>query len=266
MRLVLALEARGGGGAGARGASLEELSGVGSSAVGSTPEYSTGTAFPGDPRASGVGGFVGLDRLLETRRRNPRIVIQAAEQKLREDLGRLPGEPISWLAWAREDLVPQVRTYHTLSRVLVMVAGAIDEGRVRGAECQHAMLLHIMRVLEDAARREGHDLGPCYPLLGLPDPVLGQEVGLAPIERSVLAAYHRDRSALASALGGGDRSRGRGGGGDAAAGSPQPAPVPKPKAVPKPKPTPKPKGPAAKAASAARTAAAAESGGSSGGG
>ena len=63
--------------------------------------------------------------------------------------------------------------------------------------------------------------GHAFRLLGLPDPVLGQEVGLAPIERSVLAAYHRDRAAVSSAIGGTVRGRPAAGGdsGDAAAGA-----------------------------------------------
>lgn len=157
-----------------------------------------------------------------------------------------------------------VRSYHTLSRVLVMVSGCIDEGRVRGPACQHAMLLHVMRVLEDAVYRDGHDLGPCYPLLGLPDPVLGQQAGLAPIERSVLAAYHRDTQAVAAAIGGGGRSRGGGlTGGDAAGGPAQGAEA---KAKAKAKPKGDGKGsPASKAAAAAKQAARQGSGGEGGG-
>ena len=148
-----------------------------------------------------------------------------------------------------------VPTYHTLSWVLVMVAGCIGEGRVRGPACQYAMLMHMMRVLEDGVLRDGHDLSPCFPLLGLPDPVLGQEVGLAPIERSVLAAYHRDRAAVSSAIGGAVRGRAAGGGGsgDAAAGPPSLG-----QAAAKAKPKPKPLRDNAKASPAAKAAAAAK--------
>ena len=80
MCLVVVLEGRSGGHRGSRGASMEELFGLRAGAVGNTGEYGSGSAFPGDSRASGVGGLVGLDRLLETRRRNPDVMIQASEQ------------------------------------------------------------------------------------------------------------------------------------------------------------------------------------------
>ena len=116
--------------------------------------------FPGDPRSSGIGGIVGLERLIRMRRSNPEIVIGAAEAQLWNELGLMPQHPASWLHWAQEDLVPQVSSYVTLSRCLVLVAGVIDEGRLRGLKAQHALLIHIMRGLEDACYREGHDMGP----------------------------------------------------------------------------------------------------------
>ena len=64
--------------------SYQELFGIGAGPAGNYGEYSVGNVFPGDPRASGVGGYVGLERLLETRRRHPDVVIQASEQQLRE--------------------------------------------------------------------------------------------------------------------------------------------------------------------------------------
>ena len=133
-------------------------------------------------------------------------------------------EPVSWLRHARDDLVPMVPTHITLSRCVVLIAGAIDEGRMRGLEAQHALLIHVMRILEFACCNEGHDMGPAWPLCGLPDPARPPEPGFAPIERATLAAYHRDQAGLRTAMaatatrGVAHHVRTSGGGGDAGGG------------------------------------------------
>ena len=81
-----------------------------------------------------------------------------------------------------------------------------------------------MRILEFACCHESHDMGPAWPLCGLPDPSRPPEPGFAPIEQATLAAYHRDTACLRTAMGTtatrdmAPTSRATGGGGDAGGG------------------------------------------------
>eukprot|EP00971_Amphidinium_carterae_P200783 3984350-Amphidinium_carterae.1 len=61
------------------------------------------------------------------------------------------------------------------------------------------MLWHVYRVLESAAVSERHDMSYAWPLLGIEDPGSKPRLGLAPVESAGLAAFHRDRLALAAA-------------------------------------------------------------------
>eukprot|EP00974_Lingulodinium_polyedra_P016467 1595457-Lingulodinium_polyedra.AAC.1 len=61
-----------------------------------------------------------------------------------------------------------------------ILAAALDEGRARGPQHQHAFLYHAYRVVEMAAATEGHDLAWGWPLLGIDDPGGQPRPGLAP--------------------------------------------------------------------------------------
>ena len=69
----------------------------------------------------------------------------------------------------KERLLQHCGYFRTLRRVIVMVAGALDGGRIGGFERQHAMLCQICRILEPGAKDNGHDLVWGWPLLGLSD-------------------------------------------------------------------------------------------------
>ena len=74
------------------------------------------------------------------------------------------GESWSWQRHAKAHLLHHCGHFRTLRRVIVMVAGALDEGRIGGFERQHVMLCQIYGILESAAKDSGHDLvwvGPC---------------------------------------------------------------------------------------------------------
>ena len=64
----------------------------------------------------------------------------------------------SWQRNAKEHPLHHCGHFRTLRRVIVMVAGAIDEGRSGGFERQHAMLCQIYGMLESAAKDSGHDM------------------------------------------------------------------------------------------------------------
>ena len=49
-----------------------------------------------------------MERLIRMRRNRPEVVIAASESQLREDLGLLGHEPVSWLRHAQNDLVPLI--------------------------------------------------------------------------------------------------------------------------------------------------------------
>eukprot|EP00971_Amphidinium_carterae_P296090 5881307-Amphidinium_carterae.1 len=144
-------------------------------------------------------GMVNLERLISTRRLHPAVVIAASEKAAKESLQVMPGESWSVTRHANTALMPHCGNFVTLKRCIAMVSAALDEGRTRGYAQQHALLWHIYRVLESAAVSERHDMSYAWPLLGIEDPGSRPRVGLAPIESAGLAAFHRDRLALAAA-------------------------------------------------------------------
>ena len=81
------------------------------------------------------GGHAQAQRTLRTRHEYPGVIIAAHET--------LPGESWSRQRNAREHLLHHCGHFRTLRRVVVMVAGALDEGRIGGFERQHAMLCQI---------------------------------------------------------------------------------------------------------------------------
>ena len=200
-RLVDALEARGGG----RGAGPDPaFFGLGVDGAASPEEYGLGFGSlvgggGGSRVGAGAQGLVNLERLIATRRTHPSVVTAANDEAIRAALNVLPGESWSVSRHAEVRLLPHAGSFLTLKRVAVMLAAALDEGRMRGLEHQHAFLYHAYRVVEAAVLTEGHDLSWAWPLLGIPDPARGPEPGLAPVEAAGLAAFHRDRVALAAA-------------------------------------------------------------------
>ena len=79
------------------------------------------------------------------------------------------------------------------------MSACLDEGRVRGGAHQHALLVHAYRVFESAAVSPTRDLTWAWPILGLDDPSTSRQPGFVPMENAALAAFHRDRLALATA-------------------------------------------------------------------
>ena len=104
------------------------------------------------------GGHARVQRILSTRHENPGVIIAAHETRVREDLMTLCKESWSWQRHAKEHLLHHCGQFRTLRTVIVMVAGALDEGRIGGFERQHAMLCQIYRILESGAKDSGHDL------------------------------------------------------------------------------------------------------------
>ena len=72
---------------------------------------------------------------------------------------------------------------------------------LRGTEAQHVFLWRCDRTLELTAVAEGHDLSAGWPLLGVPDPGGPRRPELAPVELTMLAAFHRDQQLLIHFLG-----------------------------------------------------------------
>ena len=132
--------------------------GLGAGAVGSADDYeaAAGSLLGGgvDARVAGASGILGLERIVATRRAHPKVVVAANDRVTREALGLLPGESLSVQRHARELLIPQAGNFSTLKRMAIMIAGALDEGRQRGAVDQHALLWHMYRVIESAALSE----------------------------------------------------------------------------------------------------------------
>ena len=99
-----------------------------------------------------------VQRIRRTHRECPGVIIAARETRVREDLTTLPAESWSWQRHAKGRLLHHCGHFLTLRRVIVMVAGALNEGRIGGFERQHAMLYQIYRILESGAKETGHGL------------------------------------------------------------------------------------------------------------
>ena len=105
-------------------------------------------------RLQRLGGHVQVQRILRTRHEYPGVLIAAHETRVREGLMTLPGESWSWQRHAKEHFFHHCGHFRTLRRVIVMVAGALDEGGF----VRHAMLCLIYRKLEIGAKDNGHDV------------------------------------------------------------------------------------------------------------
>ena len=68
-----------------------------------------------------------FDRLLETRRQRPKVIITFAEVQLRETMWLLLDGPMSWQLSSRHELLPLIRNYVTLWRMVSILAAATDE-------------------------------------------------------------------------------------------------------------------------------------------
>ena len=121
------------------------------------------------------------------------LSLRRTRRGVREDLMTLPGESWSWQRHAKEHLLHHCGHFRTLRRVIVMVAGALDEGRIGGFERQHATLCQICGILESAAKDSGHDLAWRWPLLGLSDSDARPDVHWSPAEDSEVIAGQRKR-------------------------------------------------------------------------
>ena len=93
----------------------------------------------------------------------------------------LPSESWSWQRHAKEHLLHHCGHLRTLRRVIVMMAGALDEGRFGGFERQH---VHV--ILESGAKDNGHDLVWGWPS----DPDARPDVHWSPAEASAVVAWH----------------------------------------------------------------------------
>ncbi len=108
-----------------------------------------------------------MERLVAARRQSPEVTITANERAMQEQMGVYPGEPWTASRHARQELMPQCGNLTTLKRIRAVLAAALDEGRLRGAQQQHTFLWHAYRVFENAAVTEGHDVSWAWPLLGI---------------------------------------------------------------------------------------------------
>ena len=144
----------------------------------------------------GVGGLWALERIKRTRRERPDLVLEAAENIAREQMGVLPGEPWNWRRHAEQELLPLCGNFTTLKRMIALVAACLDEGRTFGPEQQQALLQHTYKVLEATARDPAHEMHWSWPLLGISDPAGRKRSNFAPGEAAALVAYHRDEAAL----------------------------------------------------------------------
>ena len=72
----------------------------------------------------------------------------------------LPGESWSWQRYVREHLLHHCGHSRTLRRVIVLVAKALEGGRIGGSEWQHAMLCQMYGILESAAKDSGQSTLP----------------------------------------------------------------------------------------------------------
>ena len=126
--------------------------------AGMGPVFGGGSGLETARGLGSLGGAVGLERLLATRRRHPDVTIAANERGVREGLGVLSNEPWSVLRHARSEVLPHAGSFLTLKRIIVVLAAAIDEGRTRGALQQQAFLWHAYRVFEGDAQSSSHNL------------------------------------------------------------------------------------------------------------
>ena len=148
---------------------------------------------PGGRGLQRLGGHAQVQRMLRTRHECPGVIIAAHETRVREDLMTLPRESWSWQRHAKEHLLHHCGHFRTLRRVIVMVAGALDEGRIGGFERQHATLCQICGILESAAKDSGHDLAWTWPSLGLSDSDARPDVHWPPAQVSTVIAGQRKR-------------------------------------------------------------------------
>ena len=160
----------------------------------------------GLPAQGRVGGLWALERIKRTRRERPELVVEAAENIAKEQMGVLEGEAWNWRRHAEQELQPCTGNFTTLKRMIAMVAAALDEGRSYGLPQQQALLVHIYKVLEATARDPNHEMQWPWPLLGISDPGGRKRSNWAPGEAAALVAFHRDEAALEDSkkkLGGG---------------------------------------------------------------
>ena len=89
---------------------------------------------------SKTSGHLAVSRMKRTRRDHPEIVAASSEELLKEEMHVLPNESWSVTRHAEQEVIPACGTFTTLKRLIIMLAGAIDEGRTVSLESQHAML------------------------------------------------------------------------------------------------------------------------------
>ena len=178
---------------GQRGGSVEDDFGLGTSAMGSEDEYAGLWNGEAARSASRPGGALAIERIRRTREVHPEVVVVSHEKTARQSMGVLPGEAWSWRRHCYDQVLPHVKTFRTLRRMLVAVAAGLDEGRMGGPDRMAAYFHHLYRVLESAAKEPGHDLAWGFPVLGIEDPDSGRsKAGWAPAEDAALAAYHKE--------------------------------------------------------------------------
>jgi len=161
--------------------------------------FGNAEAYGGIPGIESRSGLAQLQRLLRTRRSHPEAVIGSHESIAKERLGALTGDSWTWRRYVAQELLPFCGNFVTLKRLVVMLAGALDEGRQGSLLQQHAYLTQALAVAEGAAKDPNHDLGWGWPMLGLPDPGERPIAHWAPVESSAVAAFHKEQMTLAEA-------------------------------------------------------------------
>jgi hypothetical protein len=203
---------------GQKGGSLEDDFGLGTGAMGSEEEYAELWNGESARSATKPTGLLAIEKIRRTRELHPEVVIVSHEKTARQVMGVLPGEAWSWRRHCADQVLPHVRTFRTLRRMLVAVAAGLDEGRMGGPDRMAAYFHHLYRVLESAAKEPGHDMAWGFPILGIEDPDASRaRAGWAPAEDAALAAYHKEehlmeqvRRSLMKGSGKGSDSGGKG--------------------------------------------------------
>ena len=149
-----------------------------------TPRFSTAAEQERDG-SSGWATMPRVQRILRTRHEGPGVITAAHETRVREDLMTLPG----WSLGAGSDTQRNISLHNcghfpTSRSVIVMVAGALEEGTTGGVECQHAIVVPDLLDTRVCSKEQRPRSGMGWPLLGLSDPDAQPDVHGSPAEAS----------------------------------------------------------------------------------
>ena len=84
-----------------------------------------------------------IEKIRKTREVHPEVVVVSREKTARQSMGVLPGEAWSWRRHCYDQVLPHVKTFRTLRRMLAAVAAGLDEGRMGGPDRMAAYFHHF---------------------------------------------------------------------------------------------------------------------------